>query len=130
MLRVRRDICDRHFLPQRRFPAGIAPAHPGGIVGYWQMADTVSFYSSGSRGASMSGHVCRQYFAPIITSRPWSGDAGGFSLLNPYLMAAGQSIRKARALPAEFRMTPDPGSRIHAAATPEESCDEWSKPLK
>ena len=54
----------------------------------------------------------------------------GFPVLNPYLIAANQAIKKVRSLLAEFGMTPASRSRIHAAATSEESDDEWSKLLK
>jgi P27 family predicted phage terminase small subunit len=54
----------------------------------------------------------------------------GFPVLNPYLTAANQALKKVRALLAEFGMTPGSRSRIHAAATSEESADEWTKLLK
>jgi P27 family predicted phage terminase small subunit len=54
----------------------------------------------------------------------------GFPVLNPYLIAANQAIKKVRSLLAEFGMTPASRSRIQATATSEESDDEWSKLLK
>jgi P27 family predicted phage terminase small subunit len=54
----------------------------------------------------------------------------GFPVLNPYLIAANQALKKVRALLAEFGMTPASRSRIHAATTCDESDDEWSKLLK
>ncbi len=54
----------------------------------------------------------------------------GFPVLNPYLIAANQAIKKVRALLAEFGMTPGSRSRIHAAAGADEGDDEWSKLLK
>jgi P27 family predicted phage terminase small subunit len=54
----------------------------------------------------------------------------GFPVLNPYVAVASQSIKKIRALLAEFGMTPGSRSRIHAAGTSEDSDDEWSKLLK
>lgn len=54
----------------------------------------------------------------------------GFPVLNPYLTVANQAIKKIRALLAEFGMTPGSRSRIHTAATTEESDDEWLKLLK
>jgi len=54
----------------------------------------------------------------------------GLPVLNPYFIAANQAIKKVRALLAEFGMTPGSRSRIHAAATDDDSDDEWSKLLK
>jgi P27 family predicted phage terminase small subunit len=54
----------------------------------------------------------------------------GFPVLNPYLIAANQAIKKVRSLLAEFGMTQGSRSRIHAAATSDESDDEWTKLLK
>src|SRR5512142_2510195 len=54
----------------------------------------------------------------------------GFPILNPYLIAANQALKKVRALLTEFGMTPGSRSRIHAAETSEDSNDEWSKLLK
>ncbi len=54
----------------------------------------------------------------------------GFPVLNPYLIAANQAIKKVRSLLAEFGMTPGSRSRIHAAAGSDEGDDEWSKLLK
>jgi len=54
----------------------------------------------------------------------------GFPVLNPYLIAANQALKKVRSLLAEFGMTPGSRSRIQAAATSDESDDEWTKLLK
>ena len=54
----------------------------------------------------------------------------GFPILNPYLIAANQAIKKVRALLAEFGMTPGSRSRINAASTGGETDDEWSKLIK
>ena len=54
----------------------------------------------------------------------------GFPVLNPYLIAANQALKKVRSLLAEFGMTPGSRSRIHAAATADESENEWTKLLK
>ena len=54
----------------------------------------------------------------------------GFPVLNPYLIVANQALKKVRSLLSEFGMTPGSRSRIHAAATSEDSDDEWSKLLK
>jgi P27 family predicted phage terminase small subunit len=54
----------------------------------------------------------------------------GFPVLNPYLIVANQALKKVRSLLAEFGMTPGSRSRIHAAATGDESDNEWSKLLK
>jgi P27 family predicted phage terminase small subunit len=54
----------------------------------------------------------------------------GFPVLNPYLAVANQAIKRVRSLLAEFGMTPGSRSRIHAAATSDDSDDEWSKLLK
>jgi P27 family predicted phage terminase small subunit len=53
----------------------------------------------------------------------------GFHVLNPYLIAANQAIKKVRSLLAEFGMTPGSRSRIHAAAAGDESDNEWTKLL-
>jgi P27 family predicted phage terminase small subunit len=53
----------------------------------------------------------------------------GFPVLNPYLIAANQALKKVRSLLAEFGMTPGSLSRISAAAT-EEPDNEWAKLLK
>ena len=53
----------------------------------------------------------------------------GFPVLNPYLIAANQALKKVRSLLAEFGMTPGSRSRIQAAAV-EEPDDEWMKLLK
>lgn len=54
----------------------------------------------------------------------------GFPVLNPYLIAANQALKKVRSLLAEFGMTPGSRSRIHAAGAAEESDSEWAKLLK
>ena len=54
----------------------------------------------------------------------------GFPVLNPYLIAGNQALKKVRALLAEFGMTPGSRSRISAAATADESDNEWAKLLK
>lgn len=54
----------------------------------------------------------------------------GFPVLNPYLTVANQALKKVRSLLTEFGMSPGSRSRIHAAATSDESDDEWSKLLK
>lgn len=54
----------------------------------------------------------------------------GFPVLNPYLIAANQALKKVRSPLAEFGMTPGSRSRIHAAGSGDESDDEWSKLLK
>jgi P27 family predicted phage terminase small subunit len=53
----------------------------------------------------------------------------GFPVLNPYLIAANQALKKVRSLLAEFGMTPGSRSRINAAAA-EEPDNEWAKLLK
>ena len=53
----------------------------------------------------------------------------GFPVLNPYLIAANQALKKVRSLLAEFGMTPGSRSRIQAAAT-DEPDNEWAKLLK
>lgn len=54
----------------------------------------------------------------------------GFPVLNPYLTAANQALKKVRALLTEFGMTPGSRSRISAAAAADESDNEWAKLLK
>ena len=54
----------------------------------------------------------------------------GFPVLNPYLIAANQALKKVRSLLAEFGMTPGSRSRISAAATSDEPDNEWAKLLK
>jgi len=51
-------------------------------------------------------------------------------VLNPYLIAANQALKKVRALLAEFGMTPGSRSRISAATAMEETDNEWAKLLK
>ena len=53
----------------------------------------------------------------------------GFPVLNPYLVAANQALKKVRALLVEFGMTPGSRSRIQALGT-EEQDNEWAKLLK
>ena len=53
----------------------------------------------------------------------------GFPVLNPYLVAANQALKKVRSLLVEFGMTPGSRSRIQAAST-DEPDNEWSKLLK
>jgi len=52
----------------------------------------------------------------------------GFPVLNPYLIAANQAIKKVRTLMTEFGMTPASRSRIQAAEA-EEPDNEWAKLL-
>jgi P27 family predicted phage terminase small subunit len=54
----------------------------------------------------------------------------GFPVLNPYLIAANQALKKVRALFAEFGMTPGSRSRIRASATADGTDNEWTKLLK
>ena len=53
----------------------------------------------------------------------------GFPVLNPYLVAANQALKKVRTLLVEFGMTPGSRSRIQALGA-EEPDNEWAKLLK
>jgi P27 family predicted phage terminase small subunit len=54
----------------------------------------------------------------------------GFPVVNPYLTAANQALKKVRSLLAEFGMTPGSRSRIHAASVADESDNAWAQFLK